>query len=68
MRSRGKNRNLEIELKMKYGSKKLGAVLKFDEQRRNTENVSKEVWLLMHSLIRTLQKENILDEAYFWGK
>ena len=58
--------NLRIELKMIYQDKAFGAALEFDEERRNTKCVSYDAWHLMFNGIRTLQKNGILDECYFW--
>ncbi len=57
---------LRIELKMECDGKAFAAALEFEKERQSTKCVSHEVWLLMHSAIRTLQKKGILDEVYFW--
>lgn len=58
--------SFRIEVKVMYKDKVFYPVLEFQEKRLNTKCVSHELWLLMHSIIRTLQKQSILDESYFW--
>ena len=58
--------NLRIEVKVMYGDKTFYPALEFNGNRLNTKTVSHELWLLWHNIIRTLQKQGILDECYFW--
>ena len=58
--------NLQIHLKMTYQGKEFAASLDFPKEKQNTKCVSHEIWLIAHSAIRTLQKQGIIDESYFW--
>jgi len=60
------SKNLQIHLRMTYQDKVFSASLDFPKEKQNTKCVSHEVWLLAHSAIGTLQKQGIIDEAYFW--